>query len=116
MKYDTTNWNLICNHLKKVNFKDIHLLNRAQLLNDAFNFVLSGNLSCISLLELLEYAEQETDYIPLYVLSEGIQSLDPIISGTDYYKKFQVRSVCASLILSQEWQFNFHLFAFSRNL
>lgn len=89
MNYDATNWKLIANHLKDINLEDIHVLNRAQLLDDAFNLARSGQLSYGILLELLEHITQETDYVPLYVVSRGLTYLDRLISGTDYYEEFQ---------------------------
>lgn len=89
MNYDATNWKLIANHLKDINFEDIHVLNRAQLLDDAFNLARSGQLSYGILLELLEHITQETDYVPLYVVSRGLTYLERLISGTDYYEEFQ---------------------------
>lgn len=88
VNYDKTNWQLIINQLK-TNFESIHILNRAQLLDDAFNLARSGRLSYQVLFELLEYIINDTDYIPLYVVSRGLTYLDRLISGTDYYDEFQ---------------------------
>lgn len=92
MNYDENNWRLIANHLKNSNLEDIHVLNRAQLLDDAFNLARSGRLSYNILFELLEYIAQETDYVPLYAVSRGLTYLDRLISGTEYYEEFQVKN------------------------
>lgn len=68
------------------------MLNRAQLLDDAFNLAYSGLLSYKTLFELLEYIVNETDFIPLLPAVNGLANLDRLISGTEYYDKFQVRS------------------------
>lgn len=75
--------------MKTTNFEDIHVLNRAQLLDDAFNLARSGHLSYSILFELLEYITEETDYVPLYAVSRGLTYLDRFISGTDYYEEFK---------------------------
>lgn len=90
MNYDTSNWKLIINHLKNVNHTDVHVLNRAQLLDDAFNLASSGHLNASILFELLEYIIKETDPIPIQVILGQTINLDRSMSGTDYYEKFQV--------------------------
>lgn len=80
--------------------EDIHVLNRAQILDDAFNLARSGHLSYNILFELLEYVAKETDYVPLYAVSRGLTYLDRLISGTEYYNSFQVRAVRCTLTSS----------------
>lgn len=90
VNYDETNWHLIVNQLKSAN-EDIHVLNRAQIIDDALSLARSGRLNYSVLFKLLEYIVQETDYVPLYSLSRGLTYLDRLISGTEYYDEFQVR-------------------------
>lgn len=89
VNYDETNWKLISDFLKSENFQQIHVLNRAQLIDDAFNLARSGRLSYKILLDLAEYIRQETDYAPLYSLFTGLTYLDRYLIGTDVYEEFK---------------------------
>lgn len=46
--------------------KAIHVLNRAQLIDDAFNLARAGELSYSIPLTLLSYLDKEDDFIPFY--------------------------------------------------
>lgn len=90
VNYDATNWALIANYLKSENYGNVHVVNRAQLVDDAFNLARSGRISYTVLLNLAEYISQETDYVPLYSLFRGLTYLNRYLSGTEYYSKFKV--------------------------
>lgn len=90
MNYDDTNWGLIAEYLASENFEKIHVINRAQIVDDAFNLARSGRLNYSVLLDVLEYVAQETDYVPLYSFSRGLTYLDRLFAGHDYYEEFQV--------------------------
>lgn len=92
MNYDLTNWGLIAEYLASEDFENIHVINRAQILDDAFNLARSGRLSYSVLLDVLEYIAQETDYVPLYSFSRGLTYLDRLFAGHDYYEEFQVHT------------------------
>lgn len=89
MNYDETNWKLISDYLKGPNFENVHVLNRAQLIDDAFNLARSGRLSYAILFDLADYIRQETDYVPLYSLFRGLTYLDRYLIGTDVYEDFK---------------------------
>lgn len=89
VNYDETNWKLITDYLKGENFENIHVLNRAQLVDDAFNLARSGRLSYSVLFDLAEYIRQETDYAPLYSLFTGLTYLNRYLIGTDIYDEFK---------------------------
>lgn len=65
------------------------MLNRAQLVDDAFNLARSGRLSYKVLLDLADYITQETDYAPLYSLFTGLTYLNRYLIGTDIYEEFK---------------------------
>lgn len=45
--YDTLTWNSISKALKNEDFRDIHFLNRAQLIDDSMNFAQTLRIVCI---------------------------------------------------------------------
>lgn len=67
----------------------MHVLNRAQLIDDAFNLARSGQLSYTILLDLIEYIKQEFDYAPLHSFFRGLENLDRNLINTEVYKDFQ---------------------------
>lgn len=75
VNYDEQNWELINNELKGPNFNKIHPLNRAQLIDDIYNFGIFGYISLNHTLDLLNYVKQETDLIPLISAFKVFKSL-----------------------------------------
>ncbi|KAF2897046.1 hypothetical protein ILUMI_09125, partial [Ignelater luminosus] len=72
VNYDRENWERIIDFMTTDKFKSIHLLNRAQLLEDAFYFAYSGGLSWDIPLKLGDYIKQERDYIALAAFSNAL--------------------------------------------
>lgn len=89
VNYDTVNWYRIIEFLKTYAFKSIHPLNRAQLINDAFQLVEDGKMEAKIALDLSEYIKQETDFIVLKPFLKRIDSFDFMISVTPEYPIFQ---------------------------
>lgn len=90
MNYDEENWRLITEFLKSVAYKDVHVLNRAQLIDDAFNIARIGKLRYSVALELIEFLKQEVDYIPWYSTFQSLSYLKRILANTDSYESFKV--------------------------
>ncbi|KAK0182707.1 hypothetical protein PV327_000817 [Microctonus hyperodae] len=91
VNYDIQNWNLIINYLNSKNYSRIHVLNRAQLIHDAFNLAIVGQLDYKVVLSLLTYLKQETDPIPWAVAFEAMKKIYMVVKYTDmnkYFKKY----------------------------
>ncbi|KYN20769.1 Aminopeptidase N [Trachymyrmex cornetzi] len=67
VNYDMKNWDKISSYLKSMEFTNIHVLNRAQLINDLFGFV-DGRISGFVFVNLIKYLHREVDYVPWYPL------------------------------------------------
>ncbi|XP_050519995.1 uncharacterized protein LOC126893642 [Daktulosphaira vitifoliae] len=65
VNYDKENWLALIEQLNE-SFKDIHVLNRAQLIDDSFNLARAGQLDYNIPLNLIKYLENEDDVIPWY--------------------------------------------------
>nr|CAD7201178.1 unnamed protein product [Timema douglasi] len=96
VNYDARNWALLTNYLNSESFTNIHVLNRAQLLDDAFNLARAGVLNYGTALSLTKYLSRETDYIPWYSALTGFNYLDRRIRGMSEYdhhtfKKYVLR-------------------------
>lgn len=72
---------MIVKYLKSNNFTRIPVLNRAQLINDAFYFAITGELEGRIFLDLISYLKKEMDYIAWYPVFR-------IMSYTSDYIKF----------------------------
>lgn len=64
VNYDTYLWNLLRVHLNFYEFRDIHVLNRAQIVNDALNLAQANRLDYGIALGILKYLSREADCIP----------------------------------------------------
>lgn len=64
VNYDDNLWNLLIEQLKSDDYEKIHLLNRAQLVDDSLNLARAGKISYDVPFGILEYLQEEADYIP----------------------------------------------------
>ncbi|EZA50169.1 Aminopeptidase N [Ooceraea biroi] len=63
VNYDPTNWLKITSYLKSEEYTKIHVLNRAQLIDDAYHFLMTKQLSLSIFMNLMSYLSRETDYV-----------------------------------------------------
>lgn len=64
VNYDTATWKNLTEALKASNYSGIHVVNRAQIVDDSLNLARSGLLDYDLALRNLQYMEQETHYLP----------------------------------------------------
>jgi len=62
----------------------IHVLNRAQIIDDAFYFLISGKLSLFLFLEVVKYLQNEMDYIAWYPMFKALEYLSCFIPFYEY--------------------------------
>lgn len=74
VNYDQENWNQLTAELIH-DPKVIHVLNRAQLIDDSFNLARAGELSHFVPLTLINYLEKEDDFIPWYSVKNSMSYL-----------------------------------------
>ncbi|XP_065214890.1 aminopeptidase N-like [Planococcus citri] len=79
VNYDSENWYLLTEQLRE-DANKIHVLNRAQLIDDSFTFAFEGDLSYEVPFKLAKYLEKETEMVPLL---SAIFHLDKL------YKKYE---------------------------
>ncbi|XP_018368788.1 PREDICTED: aminopeptidase Q-like [Trachymyrmex cornetzi] len=70
VNYDIRNWYKISNYLHSKKYKNIHVFNRAQIINDAFFFMMEENkeISGYLFINIISYLSLETDYVAWYPL------------------------------------------------
>jgi ERAP1-like C-terminal domain len=64
VNYDFNNWHALIVALNSDDFDKIHVLNRAQLIDDSFNFAAGGYLDYKVAFGILTYLSRETEYTP----------------------------------------------------
>lgn len=64
VNYDFENWHNLVVVLNGENYQQIHVLNRAQLVDDAMSLAQSGSLDYNLAVGILMYLKEETDYAP----------------------------------------------------
>ncbi|KAJ8889370.1 hypothetical protein PR048_008869 [Dryococelus australis] len=96
VNYDSRNWDLITQYLHSDVYDTIHLLNRAQLLDDAFNLARAGVIGYPVALKLSRYLSREVDYIPWLSALTAFNFLDRRLQGLsqndyDYFQSYMLR-------------------------
>ncbi|XP_015606016.1 aminopeptidase N [Cephus cinctus] len=89
VNYDDTNWALITKYLNSNKYKNIHVHNRAQLIDDSLNLARSGRLSYSVTFDLLTHLVQEVDYVPWYAAFTGFSFLKRMLANTKEYDTFK---------------------------
>ncbi|KAJ9582914.1 hypothetical protein L9F63_022738 [Diploptera punctata] len=89
VNYDQHTWSLITKYMNTAQFKNIHLLNRAQLLHDAFFFVSHSDLNITTFLDLSVYLIHETEFIPWSTFFTIISVFNRDLFGSDIYDSFR---------------------------
>lgn len=92
VNYDDVNWNLIISELNEGNYETIPVLNRAQLIDDAFNLARANKLSYKIPFRLIEYLKVETDYIPWMAAMNALSHINRFYVKSEHYSHFKVRN------------------------
>lgn len=90
VNYDEINWNLIIKELNNGNYQTIPVLNRAQLIDDAFNLARADKLSYKIPFRLIEYLKNETDYIPWMAAMNALSHINRFYYNSENYAVFKV--------------------------
>lgn len=88
VNYDVRNWNLIARQLND-NHRMIHVINRAQILDDAINLAKSGLLGYDTVFNLISYLKHETEYIPWAAALGGLSYVNKMLKRTSAYGDFK---------------------------
>ena len=95
VNYDEANWALIADQLLD-DHETIHLMNRAQLLDDAFNVAKAGLLDYRIALDQTLYLGKETEYIPWSAAISGFGYLSKMLrrsAGFGTYKEYMLAAI-----------------------
>lgn len=79
VNYDDGNWRAIAEYLNNPGeYWKIHDLNRAQIIDDAFYFLLLGKLKSDIFWQLVRYLSHEINFIPWYPMLKVIRYISSI--------------------------------------
>ncbi|KAJ6646807.1 Aminopeptidase N, partial [Pseudolycoriella hygida] len=81
VNYDSSNWQRLIQILNSDNFKDIHVTNRAQFVDDALNLAADEYLDYDTAFGILLYLQRETDYIPWRAATANLDKLDYLFAS-----------------------------------
>lgn len=79
VNYDPTNWRKIASYLNSEEFTKIHVLNRAQIISDAYHLLITDKLNFFIFLELTKYLSRETDYIVWYPMFKAFEYMSNVL-------------------------------------
>jgi len=88
VNYDKKNWKLLAETLNK-DHTSIHVINRAQILDDALELAKVGKLDYQTALSLTGYLSRETEYIPWYSALSGLSHIKDMLKRTSAYGEFK---------------------------
>ncbi|XP_076763831.1 aminopeptidase N-like [Xylocopa sonorina] len=79
--YDNENWRKIGAYLRSKNYTNIHVLNRAQIVNDITELITYDLIEPTIFLEVITYLSQETDYIPWYPVFNFLKIITRVLGS-----------------------------------
>ncbi|XP_013790479.2 aminopeptidase N-like [Limulus polyphemus] len=88
VNYDIHNWKLVINQLEK-DHKVIHVVNRAQLMDDAMDLARAGLLPYDLALMTTLYINKERNYLPWEAALESLSYIDMMLSRSAIYGKWE---------------------------
>lgn len=90
VNYDNKSWYQIMAALSKEDHDGIHLLNRAQIIDDALNLARGNVLDYETTFDILDYLETEKEYIPWRAAMNGLEYIGSKMTGpnNDLFGKY----------------------------
>jgi aminopeptidase N len=89
VNYDEGLWKLIIEQLEN-DFEAIHVLNRAQLIDDSFNLARAELLDFRIFFQVFSFLEKETDFIPWASFNRAYTLLNRWLSGSEVDERFRM--------------------------
>lgn len=95
VNYDTYSWRRLIDQLNSPRFESIHVLNRAQIIDDLFNLARATYVDYELVLDASKYLIQETNHLPWKAFFNGLSYVyERFEDGRDYQnnlKKFVLK-------------------------
>ncbi|XP_050459315.1 aminopeptidase N-like [Cataglyphis hispanica] len=78
VNYDLENWKKIACYLASENYMKIHVLNRAQIIDDVFHFMITKQLNPATFWNITKYLKQETDFVAWYPMFKALEYMSSV--------------------------------------
>jgi len=88
INYDDNLWNLIAKKLSSNTSNEVHVLNRAQILDDAMELARTNIVNYSTVFKLLQYLSNELDYPPWNAANNGLSLINRLMAGSKSYDNF----------------------------
>lgn len=88
VNYDEENWKAIGRKLKTPNFGNIHVVNRAQIIDDLFQLARTGALTYEFIFDIVDFVRDDTHYLPWLATFNGLSYLQQRIPNDEYKQEF----------------------------
>ncbi|XP_067207963.1 thyrotropin-releasing hormone-degrading ectoenzyme-like isoform X3 [Linepithema humile] len=88
VNYDLKNWENLGYYLYHINHTNIHVLNRAQIVDDAFYFLMQGQLNFNMFWHITSFLVKEIDYVAWYPMIKAVEHMTCVfpVKGIDRIK------------------------------
>ncbi|XP_022215178.2 aminopeptidase N [Drosophila obscura] len=96
VNYDAHNWKLLIETLTGGDFERIHVINRAQLIDDALYLAWTGEQDYEIAMRLIEYLQREREYLPWKSALENLRRVSRIVRQTpefEFFKRYMKKLV-----------------------
>ena len=75
INYDNDNWEKLARYLNSTEYMNVHVLNRAQIIDDAYFFLLRNKLEYSFFEQLTYYLSNETNYVAWYHMFKILENI-----------------------------------------
>ncbi|XP_067216444.1 thyrotropin-releasing hormone-degrading ectoenzyme-like isoform X2 [Linepithema humile] len=83
VNYDTENWLKLAQYMNSTKYIDIHVLNRAQIIDDAFHFFIHKQLDYNTFWKISAFLSRETNYTVWYPMLKAFEYMTLIVAIKD---------------------------------
>jgi len=90
VNYDAQNWKLLIQTLNSEDYQSIHVINRAQLIDDVLYFAWTGEQDYETALQVTDYLQRERDLLPWTSAFNNLKLLNRILRQTPNFGFFKV--------------------------
>lgn len=99
VNYEPEMWKLLSMQLNSDKYENIHVVNRAQLIDDALNMARTNRLNYTVALTLTLYLEREIDYVPWRTTFRNMEFLHNMLRTSAQYNNFMsyIRKIMKSV-------------------
>nr|XP_012234879.1 PREDICTED: aminopeptidase N-like [Linepithema humile] len=83
VNYDTENWRKLVQYMNSTKYINIHVLNRAQIIDDAFHFFIHKQIDYVTFWNISAFLSRETNYVVWYSMFKAFEHMTVLISIKD---------------------------------